>query len=98
MLQAEPGANPRRTPPEGLYAERVVRMSQAYNDGEPKLAEHIALEILDEAPGQRDALGALYNVCKDEGRVQAAGALVRRLAALYPNDPIFSSSPQQISF
>jgi tetratricopeptide (TPR) repeat protein len=76
-----------RTPPEGLFAERVSRMSRAYNDGEPKLAEHLALEILDEAPGQRDALGALYNVCKDEGRIEAAAALVRRLANLYPNDP-----------
>jgi tetratricopeptide (TPR) repeat protein len=76
-----------RTPPEGLFAERVSRMSRAYNDGELKLAEHLALEILDEAPGQRDALGALYNVCKDEGRMTAASALVRRLANLYPNDP-----------
>lgn len=75
-----------RTPPEGLYAERVATMSRAYNDGEAKLAEQIALEILDEAPGQRDALGALYNVCKDERRMTAAEALVRRIAALYPND------------
>jgi tetratricopeptide (TPR) repeat protein len=77
-----------RTPPEGPYAERIARMSQAYNDAEPKLAEHIALEVLEEAPGQRDALGALYNVCKDERRWEAAAALARRLAALYPNDPI----------
>jgi tetratricopeptide (TPR) repeat protein len=77
-----------RTPPEGLYAERVARMSRAYNDGERKLAEHLALEILDEAPGQRDALGALYNVCKDERRFDAAAALVRRMAALYANDAL----------
>src|ERR1700761_7912539 len=57
-----------RTPVEGLFAERVARMSQAYNDGEAELAERIALEILDEAPGQREALAALYNVRKDQGR------------------------------
>jgi tetratricopeptide (TPR) repeat protein len=81
-------ARTRRTPPEGLFAERVAQMSRAYNDGERELAERIALEILDEAPGQRDALGALYNVCRDGERFTAAAALVQRLAALYPNDPI----------
>ncbi len=81
-------ARTRRTPPEGLFAERVAQMSRAYNDGERELAERVALEILDEAPGQRDALGALYNVCKDGGRFKAATALVQRLAALYPNDPV----------
>ncbi|MDR3508729.1 MAG: sulfotransferase [Caulobacteraceae bacterium] len=84
-----------RTPPEGVFAERVGRMSRAYNDGEGKLAEHLALEILNEAPGQRDALGALYNVCKDEGRVVAAGTLARRLAGLYPNDPISQMTAAQ---
>jgi tetratricopeptide (TPR) repeat protein len=75
-----------RTPPEGLFAERVGRMSVAYNDGEGRLAEKLALDILELAPGQRDALGALYNICKDDGRTNAASALTRRLAALYPND------------
>lgn len=84
-----------RTPPEGLFAERVARMSSAYNDGERTLAEHVALEILEAAPGQRDALGALYNVCKDEGRNEAAAALVRRLAALYPNDAISQHTAAQ---
>ncbi len=77
-----------RTPADGPYAERLARMSQAYEDGELKLAETLALEILDEAPGQREALGALYNVCKDQGRMQAAEVLVRRVAVLYPNDPV----------
>jgi tetratricopeptide (TPR) repeat protein len=73
---------------DGRYAEQIARMSQAYNDGESGLAEHIALEILDEAPGQREALGALYNVCKEQGRTKAAAALIHRMAILYSNDTI----------
>src|ERR1700729_2285276 len=80
------GAHTPPPPREGRSAERVAVMSRAYNDGERKLAEHVALEILDQAPGQRDALGALYNVCKDEQRMTAAEALVKRIAVLYPND------------
>lgn len=77
-----------RTPPDGLFAERLTRMSQAYDDGELKLAEALAQEILDEAPGQREALGGLYNVCKDQGRMLPAASLIRRVAGLYPNDPV----------
>ena len=80
-------ARTERTSPDGPYADRVARMSRAYNDGEAELAESLALDILEEAPGQRDALGALYNVRKDQGELRAAEALVRRIAALYPNDP-----------
>lgn len=75
-----------RTPAEGAVGELVDQMARAYSDGDIKLAEHLALEILDDAPGQKAALGALYNVCKDERRWKPAEALARRLAALYPND------------
>jgi tetratricopeptide (TPR) repeat protein len=71
---------------EGLTPQ-VGQMSQAYNDGELKLAESLALEILEEIPGHKEALGALYNVCKDSGRMKAADVLIRRLVALHPNDP-----------
>jgi tetratricopeptide (TPR) repeat protein len=71
---------------EGHLAEQVMRMSRAATDGERKLAEHLALEILEAAPGQRAALGVLYNMCKDDGRLQAAEALVRRVAVFHPND------------
>jgi tetratricopeptide (TPR) repeat protein len=65
----------------------VAQMGQAYNDGELKLTERLALEILEAEPGHKEALGALYNVCKDAGRLRTANVLIRRLVALHPNDP-----------
>jgi len=67
-------------------AAALGRMSQAYVDGELSLAEHEALAVLRHAPGHRDALGGLYNVCKDEGRMTAAEAIVRRMTLLHPDD------------
>jgi len=69
-------------------AARLAQMSQAYGDDEPELAERIAHAILVEDPGQREALAALYNVCKDAGRIRAAGVLIRRTAAVHPNDAL----------
>lgn len=69
------------------FAVTLTRMAQAYGDGELALAEHLAREALAQAPGHRDALGGLYNVCKDTGRLEAAEILVRRMAALHPDDP-----------
>ncbi|MEH0196579.1 sulfotransferase [Caulobacter sp. CCNWLY153] len=62
-------------------------MGQAYLDGELSLAEHEALTVLRQAPACRDALGGLYNVCKDDGRMTAAQAIVQRMVLLYPDDP-----------
>lgn len=67
-------------------ASSLVRMAQAYDDGELVLAEHFAHEVLREVPGHRDGLGGLYNICKDTDRPQAAEALVRRMATLHPED------------
>lgn len=64
----------------------LAQMAQAYGDGELILAEHLAHEALRQAPAHRDALGGLYNVCKDAGRIEAAEALVRRMATLHPDD------------
>jgi tetratricopeptide (TPR) repeat protein len=63
-------------------------MIRAYYDGARGVAESLALEILGEAPGHKDALTALYNVRSGEENVTAAEALVRRLAILFPDDPV----------
>jgi tetratricopeptide (TPR) repeat protein len=76
-----------RTSTSPQVASALARMAQAYDDDELILAEHLAHEVLQAAPGHRDALGGLYNVCKDTGRPEAAEALVRRMATLHPDDP-----------
>ena len=76
-----------RTEDSELLAGQTAQMQQAYTDGERRLAEHLAQRILEEAPGRREALGMLFNVCRDEGRIKAAETLVRRLAVLHFNDP-----------
>ena len=75
-----------RTPPDGRFDAQVKAMSSAIHDGEVELADRLAREILEQAPGFREALGALYNIRRDQGRLTAAEALVTRLARLYPND------------
>jgi len=77
-----------RAPADVDFDADVGRMSRAYNDGEPALAEHLALQILEQAPGHREALAALYNVCKDTRRLKPASILIHRLVALHPNDLI----------
>ncbi|WP_165190135.1 tetratricopeptide repeat-containing sulfotransferase family protein [Caulobacter soli] len=77
-----------RTSASPKVAAALARMAQAYDDGELILAEHFAHEALRTVPGHRDALGGLYNICKDTDRPQAAEALVRRMAALHPEDPV----------
>lgn len=76
-----------RMPTSPSFAATLARMAQAYDDGELVLAEHLAHDVLQEAPAHRDGLGGLYNVCKDTGRLQAAEALVRRMATFHPDDP-----------
>jgi hypothetical protein len=56
-------------------------MLRAYYDGARGIGESLALEILGEAPGHKDALTALYNVRSDEGNMPAAEASVRRSLA-----------------
>ncbi|WP_321381185.1 sulfotransferase [Rhizobium sp.] len=49
-------------------------------------AERLCLEVLELAPGQGGALAVLYQIRKAEGIFPAAEALVRRLAAIDPNN------------
>lgn len=49
-------------------------------------AERLCLEVLELAPGQGGALAVLYQIRKAEGVFPAAEALVRRLAAIDPNN------------
>ncbi|MDG2527254.1 tetratricopeptide repeat-containing sulfotransferase family protein [Caulobacter endophyticus] len=75
-----------RTSMDPEFGALLAQMAQAYDDGELTLAEHFAHAALRLAPGHRDALGGLYNVCKDTGRIKAAETLVRRMATLHPDD------------
>jgi tetratricopeptide (TPR) repeat protein len=75
-----------RTSMDPEFGAILAQMAQAYGDGELSLAEYFAHAALRLAPGHRDALGGLYNVCKDTGRITAAEALVRRMATLHPDD------------
>ena len=77
-----------RTSDSPQVASSLARMAQAYGDGELILAEHLAHEVLRSVPGHRDALGGLYNACKDTGRIEAAEAIVRRMVALHPDDAL----------
>jgi tetratricopeptide (TPR) repeat protein len=67
---------------------QVAQMAQAYSDGELELAERLAVEVLEETPGHKEALATLYNVCKDSNRPEAADVLIRRVVALNPNDAL----------
>lgn len=71
---------------DGVYAERIAAMRHAYKARDREVARRIALEVLDEAPGQRDALGMLYNVLRDSGELNAAAVVIDRTAHLYVND------------
>ncbi|HEX7853241.1 MAG TPA: sulfotransferase [Sphingobium sp.] len=73
-------------PAEGEQAERVVQMMAAYREDDRGTARRIAIDLLEAAPGQRDALGMLYNVHKDGGQIRTAAILIDRLAHLHAND------------
>jgi tetratricopeptide (TPR) repeat protein len=64
----------------------LAQMVQAYADSELELAERLAVSVLEETPGHKEALATLYNVCKDSQRPDAADVLIRRVVALHPND------------
>ena len=82
---AVPGAfqSPEPTGDRTALAERAA---QALRDGATPLAERLALEVLERAPGQTAALAVLLQVRKATGPASAALALARRLAALDPNN------------
>ena len=68
-----------------LLGPMVERTVQLHNQGSAEEAERMALEILELAPTQLEALSVLYRLRKGGGRERAADALLRRIVAIYPN-------------
>jgi Tfp pilus assembly protein PilF len=63
----------------------VERLVQLHGQGNIAEAEKLALEVLELAPSQPDALAVLYRIRRAAGNERAADALLRRIVALYPN-------------
>ena len=59
---------------------------EAFQAGDPAIAETLALDVLELAPGRTGALGILYETRKSQGVTSAAEALVRRIVTLEPNN------------
>ena len=64
----------------------VERAAQALRTGARGIAERLAIDVLELAPGQTGALTVLYEVRKASGPAPAAEALIRRLVGLDPNN------------
>ena len=58
----------------------------AFNEGRVGDATALALDVLELAPGQAQALKLLYQIRRAGNVPAAAEALIRRVVALYPND------------
>lgn len=59
---------------------------EAWRAGDKKIAEQLCLEVLELSPDRPGALSLLYEIRKAEGAAKAAGAIVRRIVALDPNN------------
>lgn len=77
-------------PPE-RHAEALTALTHAYHKGDRETARRLAIEVLETSPGQRDALGALFNLLRDAGQARAATATINRLVRLFPNDATIRS-------
>lgn len=74
-------------PPEASasLAALVERAVERHNQGAADEAARLALDILELAPGQLEALSLLYHNRKAAGVGMAATALLRRIVQLHPN-------------
>ena len=77
-------------PPE-RHAEALAGLTRAYHAGDLETTRRLAIEVLEISPGQRDALGAFFNLLREAGQWQAAASVVSRLALLDPNDATIRS-------
>jgi len=66
-------------------APLAEQAGKAFSDGDVETATRLALEVLELAPGQIDALKLLYQIRKPT-QPATAEVLIRRVVALYPND------------
>lgn len=77
-------------PPEH-HAEALTALTYAYHAGNRDAAHRLAIAVLEESPGQRDALGALFNILRDAEKWQAAASVVHRMAHIHQNDAMVRS-------
>jgi len=80
---------------EGAYADTLTRLGRLLRLGDRDAAYLEARTILNKSPAQREALGVLFNLLREDGNSGAAGALVSRLTALHPNDPVAAVAATQ---
>ena len=59
---------------------------QAFRNGDAATAEHLAIDVLELAPGRIAALSVLYQLRKQQDHKAAPEALIRRIVALAPNN------------
>jgi tetratricopeptide (TPR) repeat protein len=64
----------------------VERAIQAYQQGAKDTAERLCLDVLELSPDRPGALSVLYSIRKEEGKLAAADALIRRLVHFDPNN------------
>ncbi len=75
-------------PPPGAgapLAPVIERAVEAQRRGAKAEAERLCHQVLELAPGQPEALATLWQICRADGRAQAAEALLRRIVRLHPN-------------
>lgn len=70
------------------HAEQLSAMAGAYRTHDDAALRRIACDMLSVSPGQRDALGALFNVLNAAGEFKAAGTVVHRMARIHHSDGI----------
>lgn len=75
-------------PPDGPHSAELIQITQSYRAGDLETVRRLALEVLEVSPGQRDALGALFNVLNADKKLHAAAAVVDRLAHIHVNDAV----------
>ena len=64
----------------------VERAFQALRQGARDTAEQLCLDVLELAPDRPGALSVLYQIRKEQGKTEAAEALIRRLVHFDPNN------------
>ncbi len=64
----------------------VERALQAHAQGATAVAERLCLDVLELAPDRMRALATLYQIRREEGRLPAAEALLRRMVFFDAND------------
>ncbi len=71
---------------EGAPAATLAALARAQAREDHVVARRLAQEVLEAEPGQRDALAALFDLLREEGKPDAAGIVAERLTRVEPND------------